>query len=432
MNELSLIKQKIKELAKIVKPGYLPNYENFVPGKDYVLYSGQLWDENEIELALNSFLTGKWVTAGESCEKFQIHFSKKFNVKQSHMVNSGSSANLVMAATLKKYHGWNDGDEVIVSPVGFPTTIAPFMQNNIKPVFVDIEFNTLNFNVDLIEEKITSRTRGIVVSPVMANPPNMDRLTQICRNNNILLIGDNCDSLGTKWDGQLITDLYHCWTTSLYPAHHISTGEGGLISSNEPAFIDMARSISWWGRDCYCIGSNNTLPCGTCGNRFDRWLPGYDGILDHKYIFTHAGYNLKPLDLQGAIGIAQLNKFDYIHKKRKENFLRLSNMLTKYLDVRVPDILPKADPSWFGVPVICEDRARKELLVTFFEKNKIQTRNYFAGNILLHPGFNHLDDYKKYPLANKALSNVFVLGCPPFWNEAIFEYIEEILKKSNF
>jgi CDP-6-deoxy-D-xylo-4-hexulose-3-dehydrase len=358
-----------------------------------------------------------------------MRVSKKFNVKQTHMVNSGSSANLVMAATLKKYHGWQDGDEVIVSPVGFPTTIAPFMQNNIKPVFVDIEFDTLNFDVNLIEEKITSRTRGIVVSPVMANPPNMDKLVEICNKYKILLIGDNCDSLGTHWDGKLITDLYYCWTTSLYPAHHISTGEGGLISSNDSAFIDMARSISWWGRDCYCIGSNNTLPCGSCGNRFDRWLPDYDGIIDHKYIFTHAGYNLKPLDLQGAIGVAQLEKFDFIHEKRKENHKRLSNILLKYLDVRMPNVLPKAEPSWFGVPVICETKERKEKLVAYLEANKIQTRNYFAGNILLHPGFKHLDDHKKYPLSNKALSHVFILGCPPFWNEAVFEYLEEVIKK---
>jgi len=423
-----MIDDKIKELAKLAKPKYLPNFDNFQPGKDYVLYSGQLWDEHEIELALKSFLTGKWVTAGENCEKFQIRFSKKFNVKQSHMVNSGSSANLVMASALKKYHGWQDGDEVIFSPVGFPTTIAPFMQNNIKPVFVDIEFNTLNFDVSLIEAKITPRTRGIVVSPVMANPPDMDKLVDICKRHNILLIGDNCDSLGTRWNGNLITDLYYCWTTSLYPAHHISTGEGGMISSNDSSFIDMARSISWWGRDCYCIGSNNTLPCGTCGNRFDQWLPGYDGIIDHKYIFTHAGYNLKPLDMQGAIGVAQLEKFDFIHDKRQEHQKRLAALLVKYLDVRIPDVLPKADPSWFGVPVICETQERKERLVAYFEEKKIQTRNYFAGNILLHPGFKHLDDHTKYPLSNKALSHVFILGCPPFWNDAVFNYIEEVLK----
>jgi CDP-6-deoxy-D-xylo-4-hexulose-3-dehydrase len=424
-----MIDEKIKELARLAKPKYLQNYDNFKPGEDYVMYSGQLWDEREMELSLKAFLTGKWISAGENVEKFQIRFSKKYNVKQSHMVNSGSSANLVMIGALKKYFGWKDNDEVIVSPVGFPTTIAPLMQNNLKPVFIDIEFDTLNFDVNLIEEKITPRTRAIIVSPVLANPPDMDFIRELCVRHNLILVGDNCDSLGTKWDGNLITDMYFCWSTSFYPAHHISTGEGGMVSSNNSGFIDIVRSLSWWGRDCYCVGSNNQLPCGTCGNRFDRWLDTYDGIIDHKYIFSHAGYNLKPLDMQGAIGVAQLEKVDFIDSKRREHKVRLSLLLEKYLNVRIADTLPQSDPSWFGVPIICETQQEKEKLVAYLEANKIQTRNYFAGNILLHPGFKHLDDYNKYPLANKALSHVFILGCPPFWNDKVFEYIEEVLKK---
>jgi CDP-6-deoxy-D-xylo-4-hexulose-3-dehydrase len=344
------------------------------------------------------------------------------------MVNSGSSANLVMIAGVKKHLGWNDGDEVIVSPVGFPTTIAPLVQNNLKPVFVDIEFDTLNFDVNLIEQKITPKTKAIIVSPVMANPPDMDKIHDICYRNNLVLIGDNCDTLGTKWNDKLITDLYYCWSTSFYPAHHISTGEGGMVSSNDTALIDTVRSFSWWGRDCYCVGSNNQLPCGTCGNRFDRWLPGYDGIIDHKYVFATMGYNLKPLDLQGAIGLAQLEKADYIDNKRREHKKRLEDILKKHLMVRVPDTLAKADPSWFGVPIICESQKQKEKLVAHFEANKIQTRNYFAGNILLHPGYKHLDNAMDYPLANKALSHVFILGCPPFWNDAVFDYIESVVK----
>lgn len=424
-----MIDDKITELARLAKPRYLQNYDNFKPGEDYVMYSGQLWDEREMELSLKAFLTGKWISAGENVEKFQIRFSKKYNVKQSHMVNSGSSANLVMIGALKKYFGWKDNDEVIVSPVGFPTTIAPLMQNNLKPVFVDIEFDTLNFDVNLIEEKITDRTKAIIVSPVLANPPDMDFIRDLCIKYNLILVGDNCDSLGTKWNGNLITDMYFCWTTSFYPAHHISTGEGGMVSSNTPGFIDIVRSLSWWGRDCYCVGSNNQLPCGSCGNRFDRWLDTYDGIIDHKYIFSHAGYNLKPLDMQGAIGVAQLEKVDFIDSKRREHKVRLSLLLEKYLNVRIADTLPQSDPSWFGVPIICETQQQKEQLVAYLESNKIQTRNYFAGNILLHPGFKHLDDYNKYPLANKALSHVFILGCPPFWNDKVFEYIEEVLKK---
>lgn len=426
-----MIEDKIIELVREAKPKYLQNYDNFEAGKDYVMYSGQLWDEKELAGAVKSLLTGKWISAGERVEQFQIRFSKKYNVKQSHMVNSGSSANLVMISALKKHLNWQDGDEVIVSPVGFPTTIAPLVQNNLKPVFVDIEFDTLNFDVNLIEEKITPKTKAIIVSPVMANPPDMDKIYDICYRNNSILVGDNCDSLGTKWKGKLLTDLYYCWSTSFYPAHHISTGEGGMISSNDDKLIDVARSISWWGRDCYCVGSNNQLPCGTCGNRFDRWLLEYDGIIDHKYVFAHMGYNLKPLDLQGSIGLAQLEKADYIDQKRREHKTRLENIIKKHLNIRVPNTLPNADPSWFGVPIICETQHQKEKLVAHFEANKIQTRNYFAGNILLHPGYKHLDDAKKFPLANKALSHVFILGCPPFWNDKVFDYIESVVKNVN-
>ncbi len=423
-----MIDDKILELSREVSPKYLQNYDNFQPGKDYIMYSGQLWDENELTAAVKSLLTGKWISAGEKVEQFQIKFSKKYNVKQSHMVNSGSSANLVMIAALKSHLKWQEGDEIIVSPVGFPTTIAPIVQNGLKPVFIDIEFDTLNFDINLIENVITPKTKAIIVSPVMANPPDMDKLVEICERNNIVLVGDNCDSLGSKWNGNLLTDLYYCWSTSFYPAHHMSTGEGGMISSNSKEFIDVVRSISWWGRDCYCVGSNNLLPCGSCGNRFDRWLPGYDGIIDHKYIFSHMGYNLKPLDLQGAIGIAQLEKIDFIDSKRREYKTRLEKLLKKYLVVRVTDTLPKADPSWFGVPIICETQEQKDTLVAHFEKHKIQTRNYFAGNILLHPGYKHLDDASKYPLSNKALSHVFILGCSPLWNDKIFDYIEDVLR----
>jgi CDP-6-deoxy-D-xylo-4-hexulose-3-dehydrase len=196
----------IEEIAKQAKPKYQQDYSNFKPGEDYVMYSGQMWDEKEFAAGLKSFLTGKWLPAGERVEQFQIKFSKKYNVKASHMVNSGSSANLVMMAAVKKHLNWQDGDEVIVSPVGFPTTIAPLMQNNLKPVFIDIELDTLNFDLNKIEEKITPRTKGIFVSPVLGNPPDMDILRDICTKHGILLIGDNCDSLGSNYDGKMLTD----------------------------------------------------------------------------------------------------------------------------------------------------------------------------------------------------------------------------------
>lgn len=413
------------------RPSYAKNYDNYKHG-DFVQYSGQLWDEKEMYAAIDTLVNGKWITSGEKVAQFQIHFSKRFGVKHAHMVNSGSSANLVMITALKKHMNWQDGDEVIVSPVGFPTTIAPLVQNNLKPIFIDIELETLNFDLVKLQEKITPKTKAIFVSPVLGNPPDMDVLKDICTKHGILLIGDNCDSLGTNYNGKLITEYYYCWSTSFYPAHHISTGEGGMVCCDDDNLINLVRSVSWWGRDCYCVGSNNMLECGTCGKRFDNWLDNYDGVIDHKYLFTTMGYNLKPLDLQGAIGLEQLKKFEYIDEKRREYKKTIQKFLEDNIkEIRIINPLPKADPSWFGVPIYCESQDVKEFLVQHFESNKIQTRNYFSGNILLHPGYKHLDNYKDYPNSNLALSNVFFLGCSPLYNEKVLAYIEDVCKKWN-
>lgn len=420
---------KIDEYLTENSPKYLYN-KNFVEGKDQVLYSGPYWDNNEITSSIRALISGKWLVAGENVHKFESQFSKKFGVKYSHMVNSGSSANLVMVTALKKYFNWEDGDEIIVSPVGFPTTISPILQNNLKPIFIDIEYETLNFNIEKIEEKITSKTKAIIVSPVLGNPPDMNRLKDICEKHNLKLVGDSCDSIGTKWDGQDLNEYYVAWSTSFYPAHHITTGEGGMISTNIEELKKLFVSISWWGRDCYCVGSANLLSCGTCGNRFDKWLESYNGIIDHKYVFTNIGYNLKPMDLQGSMGIEQLKKFDTISKNRKESKKRVTEILLKYVDgLQSVKMLDKAETCWFGTPFICVDKTQKDKLVSFLEENKIQTRNYFAGNILLHPAFKGIDDLSKYPNSNTVLDRVFFVGASPHYNESIFNYIENIFKE---
>ena len=420
----------IEHLAQEARPPYIKNYDSFRPGVDSVLYSGPYWDHREISAAIDSLIHGQWIVTGEKVDKFQTEFASMFGVAYSHMVNSGSSANLVMITALKKYFGWKDGDEVIVSPVGFPTTISPIAQNNLKPVFVDIEFDTLNFDVDRLESAITANTRAIIVSPVLGNPPDMDTIADLCKRYNLVLVGDSCDSLGTRYHDKHLSDYYFTWSCSFFPAHHISTGEGGMISSNDQEFINIVRSISWWGRDCRCVGAANTLACGTCGNRFDKWLKDYDGIIDHKYVFTHMGYNLKPLDLQGAIGSVQLTKMADIDAKRRQhrNFIA-SALLDHIPTVKTATVLPAADPSWFGVPIICSSQEEKELLVDHFEQNKVQTRSYFAGNILIHPGYKHLGDYKQFPNANLALSHVFFLGCTPLYNQPVLDYIEQVIRK---
>jgi CDP-6-deoxy-D-xylo-4-hexulose-3-dehydrase len=419
----------IQALAGNHVPKYIYN-DHFEPGKTPVYYSGPYWDSNEIVAAMDAFLNGKWIVAGEKVHKFESKFAKKFNQKYAHMVNSGSSANLVLIAALKKRFNWQDDDELIVSPVGFATTVSVIYQNRLKPVFVDIEWDTLNFDVNKIEEKITSKTKGIFVSPVLGNPPDFDKLIELANKYNLKLIGDNCDSLGSKWGGLLLTDHYIAHSNSFYPAHHISTGEGGMVCTNDEKIKKLFISLSWWGRDCYCVGSANLLSCGTCGNRFDKWLENYDGIIDHKYVFAEMGFNLKPLDLQGAIGLAQLDKFEEIENNRKRSKETIENLFLKYIpNVRVPQTLDKAEPCWFGTPIICEEEGLKHQLVQHLEDNKIQTRNYFAGNILMHPGFNFLDDYKNYPEANKVLDKVFFIGAAPHYREPVFEYIEDVLKK---
>lgn len=428
MKQLDEILQDLTEYIQVHKPKYLYNTD-FTPGQSSVYYSGPYWDTKEILAGINTFISGKWVVAGETVYKFEKVFAKYFDTKHAHMVNSGSSANLVLVSALKKRYNWQDGDEVIVSPVGFPTTISVLVQNNLKPVFVDIEYDTLNFDITKIEEKITDKTKGIFVSPVLANPPDMDYLTELCDKHNLKLIGDSCDSIGTKWNNKPLSHYYTAWSASFYPAHHISTGEGGMVCTNDDELKKLFVSFSWWGRDCYCIGPANLLACGSCGNRFDRWLEDYDGIIDHKYVFNNMGYNLKPLDLQGAIGLEQMKKFDIIDEKRKNSKINIESILLKYVyGLSGVKTLAKANPCWFGTPFICENKPLKDRLITFLEDNKIQTRNYFAGNILLHPGYKHLGDLEEYPNANQVLDKVFFLGAAPHYTTEVFDYVDRVFR----
>jgi CDP-6-deoxy-D-xylo-4-hexulose-3-dehydrase len=374
-------------------------------------------------------MKGKWLSSGEKVNKFEHEFSKKFNFKHSVMVNSGSSANLVMFAALKKYFGWEDGDEIIVCACGFATTVAPIVQCGLKPVFVDIDWEDLNWDLEQVTSKITNRTRAVISSPVLGNPYDIDKIVDICKRNNIELIADNCDSLGSKWNGQYVTDFAVAASCSFYPAHHICTIEGGMVSSNNKAIVDLARSFAWWGRGCYCVGQQNLLSNGVCGKRFDRWLESYEDVVDHKYVFSNMGYNLKPLDLQGSVGSVQLLKFEEIHNLRRRNKAKIQEIVERIPGVRVVNERKESETSWFGVPIICDNKKLKISLVAYLEQNKIQTRNYFAGNILLHPGYSHLDDAKNYPEANQVLDKVFFLGCSPTINSNMINYIDDTVAK---
>lgn len=410
---------------------FLYNMKNtdFDKTKDKIFYSGPYWDNNEIIAIFETVLRGKWLVSGEKVNKFQRQFSKTFNHKESVMVNSGSSANLIMIEALKKYYSWEKGDEIIGSVVGFPTTTAPLVQTGLKPVFVDINMSDLNLDIDEIEKKITDKTRAIFISPVLGNPPDMDRLTLIAEKHNILLVLDNCDSLGSKWNSKELSEYCVASSCSFYPAHHITTGEGGMVSSKNEELIELARSFVNWGRDCYCVGSANLLPCGTCKKRFSKWIPNLDFVIDHKYLFSNIGYNLKPLDLQGAIGIEQLKKFPEIHQKRRSNKEKIEKFFEDNVKgVRVIKEKQDAETSWFGVPVICDSSDIRADLVAYLEDNRIQTRMYFAGNLLLHPGYQELGDASEFLNGNKVLELVFFIGCTPTYSDSMLDYIEEVLK----
>jgi CDP-4-dehydro-6-deoxyglucose reductase, E1 len=410
-------------------PPYLYNNIDFVPGKTFIPYSGPYWDNREIDAATDTFLHGTWLSSGGQVNAFERAFSKRFNTGYSLMVNSGSSANLVMIAALKKRFNWKSCDEIIVSPVGFPTTISVIYQNRLTPVFIDIEWDTLNFDVTKIEEKITPKTKAIFLSPVLGNPPNMKWLIEFCMFNDIKLILDNCDSLGTRWGGQYLNEFAVASSCSFYAAHTLCTGEGGMVSTDDKELMKVMISIAHWGRDCNCIGADNMSLKGSCGHRFDKWLENYDGIVDHKYVFSNMGYNLKPLDLQGAIGLVQLEKFTEIEAKRKHSKSVIEKIVCKIPGVRGVQTLNNADVCWFGTPFICDEPGLKHKIVEHLEKNLIQTRNYFAGNILMHPGFAHRDSLGMYPEANKVLDKVFFIGASPSYTSEIFDYIEEVIKK---
>lgn len=342
------------------------------------------------------------------------------------MVNSGSSANLILFAALKAYYQWPDDAEVIVSVVGFPTTINPILQNRLKPVFVDIDWGDLNWSLHDVVSKITDKTVAVFMSPVLGQPGDMDLVRDICLEYDIALLIDGCDSLGSRFKKKLITDYAIASTCSFYPAHHITTLEGGMVSSQNEEIIRLARKFAWWGKACYCTGEQNFLPLGACGKRFSAWLNTTETVVDHRYVFEVQGYNLKPLDLQGAIGSVQLSKFDEIHNLRRANYMEIKRILDPLHGVRVVNEHPDAETSWFGVPIICSTPKLKRHLQYHFESSGIQTRNYFAGNLLMHPAFESLGNYKDYPNASQVLDRVFFLGCSPNLTNHDLDYIAAV------
>ena len=404
--------------------------EKFIPGETWIRYAGRVFDEEEYLSLVDAALDG-WITAGRYSEEFEFRFSNYLGVNSSLLVNSGSSANLVAFSSLTSESLGNKrikpGDEVITVAAGFPTTVNPIVQNGAIPIFVDIEKGTYNINVDEVESAISDKTKAIMVSHTLGNPFDVDKIMKIVRDNDLYLIEDNCDALGSKYKGKMTGTFGHYSTLSFYPAHHITMGEGGAVNTNDPILERIARSFRDWGRDCYC----ETGASDSCGMRFTQKFGELPLGYDHKYVYSNIGYNLKATDLQAAIGVAQLKKIDQFIERRKRNFRYLYERLLPYEDYFIlPRSLSNTDPSWFAFPLTVTENSglnRKDV-VNYLEKNKIMTRTLFAGNLIKHPAYLNIKKKVASTLevTDLVMNNTFFIGIYPGITDEMVDYVGDI------
>jgi CDP-6-deoxy-D-xylo-4-hexulose-3-dehydrase len=431
MKEILLhIKQFIEEKQK---------QKTWVAGKDFVNYAGPYFDSDEIVSAAESLLGG-WLVMGDKSLKFERQFPRQFGKENGILTNSGSSSNLLMMASLTSKRGYNmpKGTKVLMPIAGFPTTLNPTLQVGFEPVFVDIELETLNLNLDQVEQKLKENPdiRVITFAHVLGNPPNMDRLMDLVKKYDLLLLEDCCDALGSTYDSKPLGSFGIMASCSFYPAHHMTMGEGGYVACDTYEQEIILRSLREWGRGCYCVGPEaNKLKCGTCGKRFQEWIPTMPGeIFDHKYVYDEIGYNLKPIEIQGAMGLVQLEKLDEIHSLRRRNYKLLFEIYEKYEEFfHLPRAQDKSDPSWFAFPLTIRENApfKRAEIVDYLEENLIQTRPYFAGNIMLQPAYSHIMDPKQakenYPVATMTMTNTYFHGTSPVITSEQIDYIGTIV-----
>ncbi len=427
------IATKIKEL---VGQYFSVKEETFIPGDSYVQYAGAVYDENEIRSAIDVLLKG-WFGLSVKGKKFEAEFPKYFGKTRGVLVNSGSSANLLAVSALRSKNfsePLQPGDEVISCAVSFPTTINPIINNHLVPVFVDNEIGTYNIDVNLLEKALSPKTKAIFFAHTLGNPANMEVIQQFVKQHNLILLEDCCDALGASFDGQPLGSFGRMATSSFYPAHHMTMGEGGFVSVNSKEDFLILQSLRDWGRACYCSGAASLTKNGVCNNRFAKWLDDIDVIVDHKYVYSEIGYNLKPLELQAAIGLEQLNKLPYFEKQRRENFAVLYNFFANYEEFFVlPRSYKLADPCWFSFPLTINEDApfTRAEIVNFLEDHRIQTRNLFAGNLLRHPAYKGINCrvVGSTEVADLILTNTFMIGVYPGITEEMRDFILKTCKK---
>ena len=436
MDKLEQLKSQILQLVKdYSSEKYTP--VPFVPGGSVIPPSGKVIGERELQLMVEASLDG-WLTTGRFNEEFEKKLADFIGVKYLLTVNSGSSANLVAFSTLTSYklgdRAIKKGDEVIGVAAGFPTTVNPIVQFGAVPVFVDVDMKTHNINAELVEAAITPKTKAIMLAHTLGNPFNLEKIKRLCEKYNLWLVEDCCDALGAKYNNQHVGTFGDIATVSFYPAHHITMGEGGAVFTNNGKLKKIAESFRDWGRDCYCKpGEDNT-----CNNRFGWACEKIGGDLpagyDHKYTYSHLGYNLKITDMQAACGLAQLERLPEFIQARNANYAYLKNKLaslTDFLDVAEPTA--SSTPSWFGFPITIKERAGVERveLTKFLDQNNIGTRLLFAGNLIRQPYFQGLEYRVASDLSNtdNTMNNTLWLGIYPGLGQEHLDFIAEKLEE---
>ena len=438
MNRKEQIKKEIFEKVKKYynEIHYPETHQPFIDGKSRINYAGRVFDENEMINLVDSSLDF-WLTTGNYSKKFEEQFARYLGVRSALLVNSGSSANLLafytLTSPLLKERQIRRGDEVITIAAGFPTTVSPIVQYGAIPVFVDIDLETFNIDTSYLEKAVSQKTKAIMIAHTLGNPFNLNVVKEFCDKYNIWLIEDNCDALGSTYEGKFTGTWGDIGTSSFYPPHHMTMGEGGAIYTNNPTLKKIMLSLRDWGRDCWCESGNDNTCKARFSQQFGTLPPGYD----HKYVYSQFGFNLKATDMQAAIGVAQLEKLPGFIQKRRENFSRLHDGLK---DLEKFFILPKAtphsDPSWFGFLMTLKDglKFNRNEIVEYLEDHNIQTRNLFAGNILRHPVFDSMVRDKDYrvignlPNTDKIMHDSFWIGVYPGMRSESLNYMISVIR----
>jgi len=425
-------KRSRKEIFEKVRKYHKKSFvRNFVPSVSYINYAGRVFDASEMVNLVDASLDF-WITAGRYAKEFEARLADFLGIKYCLLVNSGSSANLLalsaLTSPLLKERRLRPGDEVITTACGFPTTLNPIVQNNLVPVFIDVELGNYNIQAEKIEKAITKKTKAIFTAHTLGNPINIAKVKKIVKRHKLWWIEDNCDSLGSGYGGKYTGTFGDISTCSFFPSHHMTMGEGGAVLTDDPLLKKIVMSFRDWGRDCHCeTGHDNA-----CGKRFSQKFGDLPYGYDHKYVYSHIGYNLRVTDMQAAIGCAQLEKLPRFIEARKNNFRFLYKVFEEYSGYFIlPQAEKHSDPSWFGFPVLVKDTApfNRADIVSYLEDKKIATRMLFGGNLLKQPAYKNIKHRIAGDLRNTDLvmNNLFWIGVYPGLTKPMLSYMERVL-----